>query len=147
MRVRQSATRVVLESDRVQSAEMSRTTRVATSTVLAVALAALPLALDQCAASCEVYHHAVAGTPSCHHTTAPTTRVGHVPVPCGHDHTGTVVAAANQASALLRAFDSAVAVLIAPIVPSRMAVVRYTPAYSPPGSALTLDARLLPLRI
>src|SRR5436190_21973398 len=107
---------------------MSRTTRVAISIVLAVALAALPLALDQCAASCEVYHHAVAGTPSCHHATAPATRLGRVPVPCGHDHTGTVVAAANQASALLRAFDSAVAVLTAPIVAFRIAVDQYAPA-------------------
>ena len=42
---------------------MFRATRMATAAVLALAVAALPVVLDRCAASCEMHHDTVASTP------------------------------------------------------------------------------------
>ncbi|MBI3491139.1 MAG: hypothetical protein HY047_05045 [Acidobacteria bacterium] len=126
---------------------MSWTTRAGTAAVLAVALSALPLVLDQCAASCEAHHDDVASTPSCHHASAATPRIGHVPAPCGHDHSGTVAAAAGHDAALLRAFHSVIAVLVTSVPPAGASLDRDTLTHAPPRSSLTLDARSLPLRI
>jgi len=55
--------------------------------VLAIGLAAAPLAADWCAASCEAVHAGqTSGARACHHTSPTTARVGRTPSPCGHDH-------------------------------------------------------------
>jgi hypothetical protein len=117
------------------------------ATVLAIALVALPLALDQCAASCEAHHDAAAATPRCHHAAATTTRIGQVPSPCGHDHGRTVVMPANRVAPLLPAFDSAITVAVAFVAPASASFDRFTQSHDPPGSSLVLSAQSLPLRI
>lgn len=126
---------------------MSWMTRVATASLLVVALVAVPLVLDLCAASCEADHHAIASTPSCHHAGAAMPRIGQVPAPCGHDDNGTIVATNTTAAPLLRAFTCAVAVVTVPVQPANAADSQFVRTDAPPGSSLTLDARSLPLRV
>ena len=126
---------------------MPWTTRSATVAVLVVALAALPLVMDQCVAACEAEHDAHASAPACHHTSLTTSPIGHTPAPCGHDHSGTVGTTAAPVASVL-AFNSMVAVVVV------VATILARPAgdssgltHSPPGFSLSLDTRLLPLRI
>src|SRR2546425_13090999 len=88
---------------------MFRATRMATAAVLALAVAALPVVLDRCAASCEMHHDTVASTPSCHHSTSRTVRIGRVPTPCGHAHNGTAVTSATSSTPGGRLFAALVA--------------------------------------
>ena len=70
---------------------MFRGARIALVAVLAIAVASVPLILDQCAATCEMHHETVASTPACHHSGTATPHLGQTPQPCGHDHNGTSV--------------------------------------------------------
>ena len=72
---------------------VTRVTRLATSVVLAIVFATVPLVADWCAAMCD---EANAGaTPSCHHTTSPSPRISQKPAPCSHDHRPVVLDAAT----------------------------------------------------
>jgi hypothetical protein len=124
---------------------MSWLTRAGTAVVLAVALLALPLVLDRCAASCDA--HPDIATPSCHHSAATTIGIGQTPSPCGHDHGGPVVVPADRIVHVLPAFDSAVAVAVAAVTPARASFDRCHQTHDPPGSSLVLGAQSLPLRL
>jgi hypothetical protein len=127
---------------------MVRTTRVVLAAVLAVAVAALPLMLDQCSATCEAHHDSVASTPACHQTaTATTFLVGHAPTSCGHDHNGTLVTADNGLTATSRPLVASVAIVPIPVSPA-IAIKQHLRNHAPPGTASTLlDRSSLPLRI
>src|ERR1700682_2368644 len=126
---------------------MFRATKIAVAAVVALAMAVLPVVLDQCAGSCEAHRDTVASTPACHHTTSTGTHIAHVPIPCGHDHNGTVITASNNPAPTGRAFDSVVAVNSRPTLVSPSAAgLRFRP-HSPPSSSLVLDGRSLPLRV
>ena len=73
---------------------MTWTMRVSTALVLALAIVALPLVLDQCVAACEAHKAPTTDgpQPACHHVTTSTTSLGRVPAPCGHDHDGGAMA-------------------------------------------------------
>jgi hypothetical protein len=126
---------------------MSWITRSATAAVLVVALAALPLVLDQCVAACEAQHAAVTSAPACHHTNLAKNPTAPTPASCGHDHDGTVGTAGSRTAAPMLAFNSMIAVLVVPAAPTGIAADRSTLTHGPPGSPLSLDSRLLPLRI
>ena len=126
---------------------MSRGMRMANAALLALAVAILPVVLDHCSASCEAHRDAVASSPSCHHATAAGTRLGSVPAPCGHDHSGTVATAAGNAPSLDRSLVS-VAVAATPAIPIvPPASDRRFLAHASPGSPHALVSRSLPLRV
>ena len=126
---------------------MFRATKVAVAAVVALAMAVLPVVLDQCAGSCEAHRDTVASTPACHHTTSSGTHIAHVPIPCAHDHNGTVITAANNPAPTGTAFHSVAAVDSRPTLVSPAAASLRVRPHSPPSSALTLDRRSLPLRV
>ncbi len=117
-----------------------------TAAALALAVAGLPVLLNQCAASCEAQHEAAASTPSCHHASSTGTRMGHVPIPCGHDHDGALVPAVKSAPPSA-AFESIVLIHIArasfisSVAEGRLA------DDAPQGSSSALNTQALPLRI
>lgn len=74
---------------------MFRVTRVATALVLAVAVFTLPLALNECAATCELHQKSATAEPVCHHASPLIAKVGQWPMPCGHDHNGVVTTSAT----------------------------------------------------
>lgn len=124
---------------------MFRATKTAVAALLALAIAALPLVLDRCAESCEL--HAIASTPACHHATSTGPHIKQLPTPCGHDHKGTTVAAAQGAAPTGRAFASIIAVgSHQTLMPSAAMSFRIRPD-SPPDSTLTPGPHPLPLRI
>jgi hypothetical protein len=127
---------------------MVRKTRVVLAAVLAVAVAAVPLMLEQCSAVCEAHHDSVASTPTCHHTGTTTAfHLGHAPNSCGHDHNGTLVTADNGLTPTSRPFVASVAVVAIPVNPA-VAISQHLRTHAPPGTASTLlDGRSLPLRI
>jgi len=126
---------------------MFRATRIAVAATLALAIAALPVVLDRCAESCEAHRNTVASTPACHHATSTGTHISHAPAPCGHDHNGTTVTAANNSAPKVRVFDSIVAVdSRLAFAPPAAAELRVRP-HSPQSSSPTLDRRSLPLRV
>ena len=116
---------------------MSRLGRASIATVLLVAFAAVPLAADWCAASCEATD--ASGTtpdaPVCHHAESPLvgTTVGingamsagisKAPKTCGHDHRSLVVVTATTSS-----------------VASKASMVNPTPLTVNPISAVRLAA-------
>jgi len=117
---------------------MFRATKIAVAAGVALAMAVLPVVLDQCAGSCEAHPHTAASTPACHHTTSAGTHIAHVPTPCAHDHSGTAIAAATNPARTGTAFHSVVAVDSRPTLESpAVASLRVRP-HSPPSSALTL---------
>jgi hypothetical protein len=122
-------------------------TRAGTAAALALALVALPLMLDRCAASCDAHHDDAAATPPCHHTVATTTGIGSAPSSCGHDHGGTVVMPANRVAPVLPACDVAIAAAVAAATPPSASFDRFTQTHDPPGSSLVLGGQSLPLRI
>jgi hypothetical protein len=102
--------------------------------------------LSQCAAAC-VEHEAVASTPNCHHATTTSNRIGPMPTPCGHDHSGTTVTSAKTSAPVQRGLDSIVAVVALPTAfPSATSNCRLL-GHSPPGAGRPIGARPLPLRI
>jgi hypothetical protein len=123
-------------------------TRLSTAAVLALAVAALPAVLDNCAASCVEHHEAVASTPSCHHATVTSIRIGAMPTPCGHDHRGATVTSAQTSAPIQRGIHSVVAVVALPIAFAPAAAFPPgIPGHSPPGSGRPRRAGSLPLRI
>ena len=108
---------------------MFRRTRVVLAAVLAIALGAVPLMLDQCAATCEAHQDSVASTPACHHhTDASIAHLGHALRSCGHDHTGTLVTSGSGSAQAHRPFVASVAVETIPLNP--VATVRQKRALS-----------------
>jgi hypothetical protein len=90
---------------------MSWTARALVAVVLTVACATLPLVLDQCAASCAAHSPATSpSSPSCHHAASTRVRLGSVPAPCGHDHSGPVTTLTAAPSPIARPLISAPAV-------------------------------------
>jgi hypothetical protein len=73
---------------------------IVTAAVLALAVGAVPLIADWCAATCEAAH--TAGMPSCHHTSSSLSHVGDVPAPCGHNHQPLVVDATTTTPTVSR---------------------------------------------
>ena len=125
---------------------MSLPIRAAAAAILAVALATLPVALDYCSAFCETHHNAVASTPSCHHTVSSATRIGHAPIPCGHDHNATSVSTTTGLVKPERWLHSMNGALVAPAAGadvSRIAIV----ASRLPSATLVPHDHLLSLRI
>src|SRR5437667_8872864 len=119
--------------------------RIATATVLAFAIAALPVALDRCAVSCEAHQDTVASTLSCHHPTSMATRIGKVPTPCGHDHSGSAVASAKSVAPNGRA--SLVAVETAPFPQLLGSASGRALPHASSRFSLAVDHRSLSLRI
>jgi hypothetical protein len=93
---------------------MSSPIRAASAAILALALVALPLALDHCSAFCEGHHDAVASTLSCYHTASTAMRIGRAAAPCGHDHNATSARMSAGVVKPERASHSTVAILAAP---------------------------------
>lgn len=113
-----------------------------TAAALVLALACLPVVLDQCVASCDA-HQAAATTPPCHHIQSTGTRFSHATTGCNHDH-ASVGAAQSASSVPQRTF--AVAVRPSPPLPAmRLSRLRSTSA--PPGSPGPIPSSSLPLRI
>src|ERR1700730_12037969 len=123
---------------------MFRATKIAMAAVVALAMAGLPVVLDQCAGSCEAHRDTVASTPACHHTTSTGTHIAHVPTRCAHDHNGTAITAANNPGPRGKVFDSVVAVDSQPTLVSPAAASLRVRPHSLPSSSLTLDRRSLP---
>src|SRR6266852_1944459 len=120
---------------------MFRAMKVSVAAVVALALAVLPVVLDQCAGACEAHRHTIASMPACHHTTSTGTHIAHVPIPCGHDHNGTEITAANNPAPRGNAFHSTVAADSRPTLVSADAASLRVGPHSPPRSCLTLDGR------
>lgn len=87
-------------------------TRASTSLMLALAVVALPLILNQCVVSCDAHQAPVTakGSPACHHTKPLSPGIGHLPTSCGHDHNGTTPTVVSNSIAPNRGSDSLVAV-------------------------------------
>src|SRR5690349_3858779 len=121
---------------------MSRVSRIATAFALVFAIATLPVVLDRCAASCEVHEGEAASTPACHHATTPTSRIGQMPTPCGHDHSGTTGTTAQSVKRVIGSFDSVVT-LPEPTATALRSIASTRPAltHGPPGASASLDTR------
>ena len=117
----------------------------AVSAILVLALVALPVVLGRCVVSCQA-HEVAATAPTCHHVASPGARLSHAPIPCGHDHNGTVVTSAKTVTTTDHAFDS-IAVVPAALLPSPLRANLGIRPHSPPTSPPALDTRSLPLRI
>jgi hypothetical protein len=126
---------------------MFRALRFATAAALALAVAVLPVVLDQCAGSCAADRDTMASTPSCHHATSTGTRIRQVPTRCGHDHNATVAASAQGSTLADRSLDNMVATveLAASVTPALS--VRRVLTHAPPGPSSPPPDRSLPLRI
>jgi len=121
--------------------------RGAAAAVVAAAIAALPVLLDRCEASCDAHRGASAArsSPECHHAEAPRSRVGARPSPCGHDHSGVGAAARAGETPRTRA-PLAARVAIAP-ESTRPIVVRFARAPGARGLPSAFPPTSLPLRI
>jgi len=127
---------------------MSWTARAVVAIVLTVACATLPLILDQCAASCEAHSAATSTSgPSCHHAASTLVRLGSVPAPCGHDHSGPVTTLSAAPSPIARTLILALAASVDAIVAADLIGrgIDISSAISPPAS--TPLALVLPLRL
>ena len=126
---------------------MSRAVRISAAAMLVLAVAAFPVVLDRCAATCEVHREAIASAPSCHHATSAAIRIGPAPSPCGHDHHGTALRSTSNLAPSDRSNGVlAAAVPVQGYLPPAASELR-GPGHAPPGASLLLDARSLPLRI
>jgi hypothetical protein len=126
---------------------MFRALRFATAAALALAVAALPVVLDQCAESCEAHRGAIASTPSCHHATPAGTRIKEAPARCGHDHSGTAATSASDSTLAGRSLDNAVATVALPASVTPALSFRPVLTDAPPGPSSPPPDRSLPLRI
>jgi hypothetical protein len=127
--------------------DMFRALRFATAAALALAVAALPVVLDQCAESCEAHRGAMAGTPSCHHATPAGIRIKAVPTRCGHDHSGTAATSAPGSTLADRSLDNVVATVALPASVTPAMPFRRVLTHAPPGPSSPPPDRSLPLRI
>jgi len=126
---------------------MFRGARIALVAVLAIAVASVPLILDQCAATCEMHHETVASTPACHHSGTASAHLGQTPQPCGHDHNGTSVTSDGGSIPTIRNFAMGTAIVLMPISPALVGTSQTLHTYAPPGPLPQFDRRSLTLRI
>ena len=126
---------------------MIRVTRIAAAAVLALAVAALPLMLDRCAASCDAHPSALSSAPACHHATSTGARITKSPASCGHQHNATAVTAAKTVAPTARAFNLLATVPGLLVVPTPAGANRRAHPHSPPDAFPALAARSLPLRV
>src|SRR5262249_42552425 len=121
---------------------MTRVIRIATAAVLALAVGALPIVAEQCAESCEAHRAAATSAPSCHHAAPATARIGHLPIPCGHDHHPVAVSTATTALASNTSHSFPIVALATEFEPSMVRFVvtagRADPTVSPPHASLPL---------
>jgi hypothetical protein len=115
--------------------------------LVALVMAALPVVLDRCAESCRERHAAVADTPSCHHATSASNRIGQVPASCGHDHNATTVTSAKSPLPTVRMLDSMIAGDTTHGYVSSGQVNRRVLPHSLSASSHPPDGRSLPLRV
>jgi hypothetical protein len=126
---------------------MFRAMRFATAVALALAVAALPVVLDQCAESCEAHRDAIASTPECHHATPAGTPIKQVPTRCVHGHNGTAATSAQGSTPADRSLESVAAAFELPAFLTLTLSVRRAPTHDPPGPSSPPPSRFLPLRI
>jgi hypothetical protein len=126
---------------------MFRGGRVGLVAVLAIAIASVPLLLDQCAATCEMHHESVASAPSCHHSGTASAHLGQMPGTCGHDHNGTTVTVENGSIVSIRGVAMGVAIVMMPISPAMVAAPQAVHTHAPPDAPPSRDRRSLTLRI
>ena len=126
---------------------MLRSARIALVPVLAIAIAAVPLILDQCAATCEMHHETVASTPACHHSGTASAHLGRTPQPCGHDHSGSSVTPDGGSIPTVRNFAMGTAIALMPLTPALVATSQTLHTHAPPGPSPQFDRRSLTLRI
>jgi hypothetical protein len=123
---------------------MSWAMRVSTALVIALALAAVPLVMNQCAALCETADRAL--EPPCHHTSLSGFRIGHTPTPCGLDHSATVTPVTPEASPLARGLTTAVTPTVSPVpvitTVHRLVVPFASPPHEPPSRHLAVSLRV-----
>jgi hypothetical protein len=126
---------------------MFRAMRFATAAALALAIAALPVVLDQCADSCEAHRLAIASTPTCHHSTSTGTRITQVPKRCGHDHNATAATSGQGSTPADRSLDHVVAAIELPALLTPALSVQRVLTCAPPGPPSPPPDHSLPLRI
>jgi hypothetical protein len=122
--------------------------RALTAFVLALAIAGVPLVMDQCATACELSRAglAKASAPSCHHAPSPATRIGHAPNACGHDH-HLALTTATDARPASRALVSTLAVASGSTTADAMLKTRVDVRAHDVPPDLRLHASPSPLRI
>ncbi len=127
---------------------MLRSARIGFVLALAVAVASVPLMLDQCAATCEMHHETVASTPVCHHRGSTGAHLGQTPGSCGHDHNSTSVAPDDGSAPNIRTARTSVTVVVTPTILTAATTPQRIQAHDPPGlDGQQFDRRALPLRI
>ena len=117
---------------------MAWSARSSIAIALTLALATVPVMLDQCAAFCE--HARAAASPSeptCHQASVSTARIGDRPARCGHDHEATVSTLTDSAVPTLRAVASVVAVVPVQTASVTTGMIRVTVFASPPRESLS----------
>lgn len=123
--------------------------RALTAFILVLAIAALPLVMDQCAAACELARADVAtsSAPNCHHTSSPVAKVGQAPRHCGHEHQMARLTAADATPAP-RALASGLAMVSGSMTVDALPPTTRIDARAPDVAPdLHLHASLSPLRI
>ena len=128
---------------------MSRTTRPSLALVLSLAFAAVPLVLDQCAASCDVARSAdaSASAPTCHHASSPAAQIGRPPNGCGHDHSGAVATLTVAAAPPARTSLSALAAIPSPTLVDIAIAYQIDVPFARPPSTIPSRALFQSLRI
>ena len=126
---------------------MLRGARIALVAVLAIAVASLPLILDQCAATCEMHHDTVASTPACHHSGTGSAHLWQTPQSCGHDHNDISVTSDSGSIPTVRNVAMGAGIVLMPIIPALVATSQTVYTHAPPGPAPQFDRRSLTLRI
>jgi hypothetical protein len=134
--------------NRLESHQMLRAFRTAAASVLALAIAALPVVLERCVDSCARHDgSAFAAVPACHHAASAAERVGRAPLACGHDHSGTTAITVTGASAGERPWTLLAAIHTVPASYVTLGAPQDFVDSSPPGPAHARGARSLTLRI
>jgi hypothetical protein len=118
--------------------------------MLAVAFAAAPVVLDQCAASCDLSHAlaAVASAPTCHHAAgSATVRIGHAPRACGHDHRATITTLTVSSAPVTWTLTPVVAVVTSqasdqPAAPTGFPGPSASPPHDPLARHLSVSLRI-----
>jgi hypothetical protein len=128
---------------------MSRLMRPAIAFVLAMAVFTLPVSANLCAGTCELHRaNAVAADPICHRSSPSSRRLDQSPMPCGHDHNGTlaspIATAANQRAQPTRSLVP----LSVPVLALNLPVAsRFASATASRPPRISVPALALPLRI
>ena len=126
---------------------MMRVSKFMVATALALAIAGLPVILDQCAESCDAHAVTASMTPPCHHAVPAGTHFTKAPTTCGHDHTGSAFTAVKNFAPTDRVFAMAAsAARIVLIMPAPCDDARFA-LTTPPHASPPWFARSLPLRV